>query len=171
MSGIPTAGDYVIGGWQLNIINSLWTGQPVNLSYNPAANFLVSQTLPDWRGGISYRPNVTGDIMVPKGQRNQDNWIDPAKVAIPTDPSQPFGNAGRNIARRAGLAQADIGIQKSFPLKFRENVALQLRAESFNAFNRTNFANPQMNRSAAGFGQIRSTFPARQVQFALRLSF
>ena len=171
MSGIPTAADYVIGGWQLNIINSLWTGQPVNLSYNPAANFLVSQTLPDWRGGISYRPNVTGDIMVPKGQRNQDNWIDPAKVVIPTDPSQPFGNAGRNIARRPGLAQADIGIQKSFPLKFRENVALQLRAESFNAFNRTNFANPQMNRSNAGFGQIRSTFPARQVQFALRLSF
>ncbi|MBM3783015.1 MAG: TonB-dependent receptor [Acidobacteria bacterium] len=171
MSGIPAAADYVIGGWQFNVINSLWSGQPVNLSYTPAAAFQVSQTLPDWRGGISYRPNVTGDIMVPSGQRNHDNWIDPNKVVLPTDPSQPFGNAGRNIARRPGLAQADIGIQKSFSLPFREGMALQFRAESFNAFNRTNFANPQMNRSNAGFGQIRSTFPARQVQFALRLSF
>jgi hypothetical protein len=170
-SNIPLAADYVLGGWQLNWIHSMWSGQPVNLSYNPAANFQVSQTLPDWRGGISYRPNVTGNIMVPKGQRNQDFWIDPAKVVIPTDPSQPFGNAGRNIARRPGLAQADIGIQKSFALPFREGMAIQFRAEAFNAFNRTNFANPQMNRSNAGFGQIRSTFPARQLQFALRLSF
>ncbi len=170
-ANLPVAADYLLGGWQLNWIHSMWSGQPVNLSYNPAANFQVSQTLPDWRGGISYRPNVTGDIMVPKSQRNQDNWIDASKVVIPTDPSQPFGNAGRNIARRPGLATADIGIQKSFALPFREGMALQFRAESFNAFNRTNFANPQMNRSGAGFGQIRSTFPARQVQFALRLSF
>jgi len=170
-SSLPLAADYVLGGWQLNWIHSMWSGQPVNLSYNPAANFQVSQTLPDWRGGISYRPNVTGDIMVPKGQRNQDNWIDPTRVVIPTDPSQPFGNAGRNIARRPGLVQADIGIQKSFVLPFREGMAIQFRAESFNAFNRTNFANPQMNRSNAGFGQIRTNFPARQVQFALRLSF
>ncbi|MBM3753358.1 MAG: TonB-dependent receptor [Acidobacteria bacterium] len=170
-SNIPLAADYLLGGWQLNWIHSMWSGQPINLSYTPAAAFQVSQTLPDWRGGISYRPNVTGDIMAPEGQRNHDFWIDPAKVLLPTDPSRPFGNAGRNIARRPGLATADIGIQKSFALPFRENMALQFRAESFNAFNRTNFSNPQMNRSNAAFGQIRSTFPARQIQFALRLSF
>jgi hypothetical protein len=170
-SNLPLAADWLLGGWQLSGINSLWSGQPVNLAYTPSAAFQVSQTLPDWRGGISYRPNVTGPVMFPKGQRNQDNWFNPANVVLPTDPSQPFGNAGRNIARRPGLAQLDLGIQKNFTLPWREGMALQFRGEAFNAFNRTNFGNPQINRSAGGFGQIRSTFPARQIQFALRLQF
>lgn len=170
-SEMPLAADWLIGGWQLSAINSLWSGQPVNLTYNPAAAFQVSQTLPDWRGGISYRPNVVGPVMAPEGQRNQDFWLNPASVVVPTDPSQPFGNAGRNIARRPGLAQLDLGIQKNFAMPWREGMALQFRAEAFNAFNRTNFGNPTVNRSSAGFGLIRSTFPARQVQFALRLQF
>jgi hypothetical protein len=170
LGDIPPAADAVIGGWQLSVINNLWSGNPVNLSYNPPAAFQVSQTLPDWRGGISYRPNVTGDILVPNGQRNQDNYLDPAKVVIPTDASQPFGNAGRNVSRRPGLFQLDLGVGKSFHLP-REGASLQFRMEAFNLTNRTNFGNPAVNRSAAGFGLIRSTFPARQIQFALRLGW
>jgi hypothetical protein len=143
----------------------------VNLSYNPAAAFQVSLTLPDWRGGISYRPNVTGPVMMPEGQRNHERWLNPDTVVIPTDPSQPFGNAGRNNGRRPGLAQLDFGLQKSFPLP-RENMNLSFRMEAFNLFNRTNFGNPVVNRSTAQtFGVIQQTFPARQIQFALRLAF
>ncbi len=170
-TSMSRAADLLVGGWQLSAINSLWSGQPVNLTYNPGAAFQVSQTLPDWRGGISYRPNVTGSIMVAEGQRNQDNWLNPNTVVVPTDPTQPFGNAGRNIGRRPGLAQLDLSIQKNFALPWREGMFWQFRAEAFNTFNRTNFGNPAVNRSATGFGQIRSTFPARQVQFALRLQF
>jgi hypothetical protein len=61
-------------------------------------------------------------------------------------------------------------LTKSFKL-LREGTALQFRAEAFNLFNRTNFRNANTNRSGAGFGQVRATFPARQIQFALRLSF
>ena len=85
--------------------------------------------------------------------------------------SPTFRMALRNIERRPGMANLDLGIQKNFAMPFREGMALQFRAEAFNAFNRTNLGNPGVNRSAAGFGQIRSTFPARQVQFALRLQF
>jgi len=159
----------VIGGWQTSVINSLWSGQPLNLAYNPAAAFQTSISIPDWRGGISYRPNVIGPVLTPEGQRNQDNWLNPANVVVPTDPSQPYGNAGRNIGRRPGLAQMDFGLQKMFPL--RESTSLSFRMEAFNLFNRTNFRNPQVNRSTAGFGLIRETFPARQIQFALRLAF
>src|ERR1700754_1096835 len=106
--------------------------------------------------------------MTPSG--NQDNWLNPANVVVPTDVSQPYGNAGRNIARRPGLAQMDFSLQKSFALP-REATHLSFRMEAFNLFNRTNFRNPQINRSTAGFGLIRETFPARQIQFALRLAF
>jgi hypothetical protein len=50
-------------------------------------------------------------------------------------------------------------------------MALQFRGEAFNAFNRTNFGNPQTDRSVGTFGTINSAFPARQIQFAVRLEF
>ncbi len=169
-ASIPKAADYAIGGWQTTVINNMWSGQPINLTYNPAAAFQVSQSLPDWRGGISYRPNLTGPAMTPEGQRSIDNYLDRSTVAIPTDPSQPFGNAGRNIARTYALYQTDLGLTKSFPLP-REGMNVQFRAEAFNVFNRSNFRNVEFNRSAAAFGLVRQTFPARQLQFALRLAW
>jgi hypothetical protein len=169
-SSMNSFANAVAGGWQASIINNLWTGQPVNFSYSPPAAFQVSQTLPDWRGGISYRPNVSGPVTQPDGVRSIDNYFINANVLIPANASEPFGNAGRNIARRPGLAQLDFGMQKSFRL-WSESSALSFRMEAFNLFNKTNFGNPGVNRSAANFGVIRSTFPARQIQFALRLSF
>ena len=43
--------------------------------------------------------------------------------------------------------------------------------EAFNLFNTTNFGAATSDRSSAAFGTIRSTFPARQIQFALKLAF
>src|SRR4030095_10059134 len=92
----PLLVDYLIGGWQLSAINNLWSGQPLNLSYNPTAAQQVSVSLNDFRGGLSYRPNVIGPALTPEGQRSIDNYINPATVVVPTDASQPFGNVGRN---------------------------------------------------------------------------
>ncbi|HEY3132433.1 MAG TPA: TonB-dependent receptor [Acidobacteriota bacterium] len=170
LSEAPAAVDYLLGGWQVSAINNIWSGEPLNLSYNPPAAFQVSQTLPDWRGGISYRPNLIGPALTPSELRSIDNYLDPATVVIPTEPSKPFGNAGRNIARSYGLQQLDLALAKFFPL-LREGTNLQFRAEAFNLFNKTNFRYANTNRSSATFGQVRSTYPARQIQFALRVGF
>ena len=167
----PAFVDAVVGGWQLSAINNLWTGQPLNLTYNPTAAQQVSVTLSDFRGGISYRPNLIGPALTPESQRSIDNYINPATVVVPTDASNPFGNAGRNIVTGYGFFQLDLGIGKSFALPWREGMRLQFRSEMFNATNHTNFRNANLNRSTAGFGQVRSAFQARQVQFALRLVF
>jgi len=170
LAGLPRAGDYLLGGWQITAIHNMWSGDPLNLSYSPPAAFQVSQTLPDWRGGISYRPNLTGPAITPQAERSIDNYLNRNTVAIPTDASQPFGNAGRNVARSYALYQMDFGLAKSFPLP-REGMEVQLRTEAFNLFNRTNFRNATTDRSSAAFGQVRQTFPARQIQFALRVGF
>ena len=78
----------------------------------------------------------------------------------------------------------DLGLQKNFALPvINESSKLEFRAEFFNILNKTNFREPSGTatsivfntdgtlRSAGGFGTIRSTFPARQIQFALKLSF
>ena len=81
----------------------------------------------------------------------------------------PFGNAGRNIVRAPSLFQLDFGLHKDFSLT--ERFRLSFRTEAFNLFNRTNFGAPNSNRSSGGFGSITSTYPARQMQFALKLTF
>ena len=167
----PGLVDAIVGGWQVSAINNLWSGQPLNLSYNPSAAQQVSVSLSDFRGGISYRPNLIGPALTPDGQRSIDNYINPLTVVVPTDQTQPFGNAGRNAVRGFGLYQLDLGIGKNFALPWREGMRLQFRSEMFNATNHSNFRNANLNRSTAGFGQVRATFPARQVQFALRLVF
>jgi hypothetical protein len=48
---------------------------------------------------------------------------------------------------------------------------LDLRAEAFNALNRTNFNLPGATLGAAGFGVISSARPARTMPLSVRLGF
>ena len=83
--------------------------------------------------------------------------------------SAPFGNLGRNAFRMANFEQADLAIDKFF--RIREGINLQFRSEFFNITNKTNLGPPNSTSTSAAFGQIRTTFPARQIQFALKLIF
>jgi hypothetical protein len=46
---------------------------------------------------------------------------------------------------------------------------VEFRSEFFNLLNYTNFQAAEPNFSSASFGVISSTFPARQIQFAVKL--
>jgi hypothetical protein len=108
--------------------------------------------------------------MTPSDDRTIDNYLNATTVVVPTDSSQPFGNAGRNVARSYSLYQLDLGMAKAIKLSG-ESISLQFRAEaSISSITRT-FATQTPTASVAGFGQVRATFPARQIQFALRLIF
>jgi hypothetical protein len=174
LSSMPAAGEYILGGWQITGIHNAWSGQPINLFYAAGGAFAVSGIGPDWRGAPRMRPNVTGDPTTPEAQRTHTNWLNRDTVVIPTDPSQPFGNAGRNVARGPAFYEVDMGFIKEFALP-REGMQLQFRTEIFNFLNKTNF-NPTSNgnlanRSNASFGRITGTHSPRQVQFALKLTF
>ncbi|MDQ3011091.1 MAG: hypothetical protein M3X11_10375, partial [Acidobacteriota bacterium] len=72
-------------------------------------------------------------------------------------------------------AQTDLGLHKAFPV-WKERTKLEFRMEAFNLFNHTNFGAPDGNASnprtaTGGYGTIRTAFPARQIQFALKLLF
>ncbi|MEO8657629.1 MAG: TonB-dependent receptor [Bryobacteraceae bacterium] len=154
--------DVLLGGWRLTAINTMNSGSPVNLTYSPSSTFQVS-------GSPNYRPNLTGDPILPESQRTVQHWLNSATVVIPTDRSQPFGNAGRNTVRAPSLYQLDFGLHKDFTLT--ERFKLSFRSEAFNLLNRTNFGPPNGNRSSGGFGSITNTYPARQMQFGLKLLF
>jgi hypothetical protein len=172
-SSAPGIVDQVLGGWEISAINNALSAEPINLrawSGSIPAAFQVVGNLSDFRGGESYRPNITGPVLASGSARTVDNYFNKDNIALPTDPSHPFGNAGRNTVRGLPLNQLDLGLNKSFRLP-KEGMALQFRSEFFNIFNHTNFAAPNSDRASSAFGTIRSTYPPRQIQFALKLMF
>jgi hypothetical protein len=155
----------LIGGWQLSGINSVSSGEPVTFVYAPAAAFQVSGIQQDFRGANNYRPNVTCDPYA--ASPSISGWFNRDCVVIPTDPSQPFGNAGRNTVRGPNFWTFDFAAVKRVAMA--GSSALELRLEAFNLFNRTNFAAPNGNRSAAGFGSITAAYDPRQVQLGVKV--
>ena len=161
--------DALVGGWQFSGISSVYSGEPVTFTYTPAASAAVSGIQQDFRGQNIFRPNVSGDVYAPKGQQTINNWFNKDNVIVPTDISQPFGNAPRNIARGPLFWQVDFAMSKHFALATSRDV--EFRLEAFNLFNRTNFRPPNSNRSSAGFGTITTTYDPRQLQLGLKLNF
>jgi hypothetical protein len=166
LGGVDPIVNGILGGWQFTAINTLTSGLPINLTYSVDSLYTVS-TAPN------YRPNISGNPVTPEGQRTTNNYLNKSVVSVPTGDgihTYPWGNAGRNIARGYAFYQLDIGMQKQFPL-WSESRRLEFRAEAFNLLNQTNFQAPNSNVSSTGYGSITSTFPARQLQFALKLVF
>jgi len=118
-------------------------------------------------GSGTIRPNRIGDGNLPSGQRTPQRWFDTSAFAA--TPAYMFGNSGRGIIEAPGTKLINIGIVRR--LSFREAQQLEIRAEAFNAFNTTQFSLPAYTFATPSFGQISSTFPARNVQFALRYAF
>jgi Carboxypeptidase regulatory-like domain/TonB-dependent Receptor Plug Domain len=167
-SSMPRALEMAVGGWQLTVINTNTSGQPYNLIYSPSAAFQLSPLL-------NQRPNVSGKPLNPKSSWTKtstalNGYLNPASVTIPTDASNPYGNAGRNSLRDMTFNQFDLGLHKSFRL-WNEHSSFDLRGEAFNVLNAVNYMAPNSNRSSGSYGSITSAFPPRQLQVAGKLSF
>ena len=165
---MPRALDMAVGGWQITAINTDTSGQPVNLTYSPSAAYQLSPLL-------SQRPNLTGNPVNPKSAWVKTSsaltgYLSTTAVTVPTDPSHPYGNAGRNALRDMTFNQLDLGVHKSFRL-WNEHSAFDLRGEAFNVLNKVNYQAPSSNRSSGSFGSITGYFPPRQLQVAGKITF
>ena len=169
LADAPAWVDVLLGGWQVAGISTFTAGEAVTFTYTPTAQVQVSGIQQDFRGANNYRPNVVGD---PYGDTSAiTGYFNPANVVLPTDPSQPFGNAERNSVRGPMFWQVDFVAAKSFGLPIGSRTQVQFRFEAFNLLNRTNLRTPNGNRSAAAFGTITSTYDARQLQLGVKVLF
>jgi hypothetical protein len=100
--------------------------------------------------------------------QSRDGWFNPAAYAYPA--LYQFGNAGRNTLRGPGIVAMNWSLFKTFSVA--ERYKLQFRWEVYNAFNRTNLANPDSSFDSGSAGKIFGiSEPMRNMQFALRFSF
>jgi hypothetical protein len=173
LSNASAVTDAILGGWQIAGVNNIYAGESFTVVYSPAAAFQVSGIQQDFRGANNYRPNITGELLLPSDQRTVQNWFNRAAVSVPTDPSQPFGNAPRNEWRGPTVWEMNLAATKRFALPWRTS-NVEFRAEFFNLFNRTNFRAPtgnSVNASNAAFGTITATYDPRIIQFALKFNY
>jgi hypothetical protein len=160
--------DAVLGGWEVNTINTANTGVPIDVTYSPPAANDVTGLTNDYRGQAEQRPNISGSAANVSMSTRINNYF--AGYTFTTPPAaNPFGNEGRDAFRAPGLENWDFAADKSF--RIREATSLQFRSEFFNILNHTNFGLPTAVSTSSAFGTIRTTYPARQIQFALKLIF
>jgi hypothetical protein len=166
----------ILGGWQLTAINSVTSGLPINLTYAPSAQYVVSST----SAAYSVRPNLLSTasaVYAPKSNYVKtksalSGTLLASALSIPT-PSQYFGTAGRNDLHGPAFSALTLALHKAVPLGW-EDSNLEFRIEAFNVLNSTNFQYPDTALTdGASFGTYTASnlYPSRQVQGALRLSF
>ena len=90
-------------------------------------------------------------------------------VKLPS--SAANGNVGRNSIRGPGYFNLDVGLTRNIPIY--HEMAIVLKAESFDVTNTPQWSNPTANVNDSGFGQITSVISTsnRTLRFSGRISF
>ena len=154
--------DMALGGWQVNGIFILQSGDP--LIPNLQSGVLPGATQ---RPNLLYEPGLPGSVV-----SRIDRYLDPNAFSRPA--SYTFGNAPRTLprARGPGLRNADVSMFKNVNIKAERNVFVQIRGEAFNVTNTPIFADPNVTVGSTSFGVITGTQNSpRTLQVALKLNF
>ena len=156
----------LVGGWQLNGIVTLLSGFPFTPQIGANRSGDGNTRNPD-------RPDVNSSFTGSVVTRKQTQWFNPAAYSLPI--VRTWGNLGRGTLRGPGLQTVDLSLIKNTPLA--ERVALQFRAEFFNALNHTNFGPPNPILFAGtsispSAGLITTTATtSRQIQLGLKVIY
>jgi hypothetical protein len=124
-------------GWQVAGGVNFHTGQPFN--FNAGTQRPGLDLVCDPFVGVPHKFNAAA---------GGEQWVNPNCFAPASDPAG-IGNLSRNRFYGPGFSDVDISVLKTIPLK--ERLALQLRAEMFNVFNRINLASGSGSVGSNGF--------------------
>lgn len=160
----------VLDDWQFTGITSFISGAPlgVNLTTTDGADITGSPT-------ETPRPNQIASAVIPKSQRAEAAYFNTAAFARPAVGT--VGNAAKVVLRGPGINNFDLALYKNLILK--ERFRFQLRWETYNAFNHTQFNgvdttalfNPAGLQTNARFGKLISAGNPRRMQLALKIVF
>jgi len=176
-----------LSGWQLVGITTFRTGLPMTVCEDRDIDGTLSEAC--------QRPDLIANPKLPKGQRTMDRFFNTSAFVL--QPLGTFGNSGINNMTGPGINNWDFSIFKDFKIPWfgkganslgAESANLQFRAEFFNLFNHTQFGGvstsfvPQVDANGvpivgqtadptSSFGTVTSSWPAREIQFALKFIF
>ena len=163
--------DTAIGGWELTGIGTFQQGFP----------FSVLAT--DLYGLLRHAQPAGQCQRQPQGgfTKGTSEWFNTSVFSQPL--AGVFGNSGRNILNEPGISNWDMGLVKYFNLTSR--IKLQLRVETFNTFNHTQWGVDPATQGGSGpgtsaevnnvnsgnFGALTSARPPRVIQLGGKITF
>ena len=155
-----------LGGWQVSGVTAAETGLPLYITY----------TGPDVVGlGCCFtnRPNKVASVSYPK---KVGAWFSTSSFADPVapwngGPNQGFGSAGKDSVVGPGLFNWNLSLFKAIPLTAREGPRIELRFESFNTFNHTQFQGVDTGSHDGNFGAVTSDYGARTLELGGKFVF
>jgi hypothetical protein len=153
----------ILGGWQLNSIDSFQSGTPFTMT--------MQSSLLNAGSGVQWPNRIgSGGLADPTIAR----WFDPTAFVSPGN--FLYGNSGRNILVGPRTTQFDLSLFKSVAFSADQRRRLQFRAEAFNLANTPQFNNPNSQIGNLSVGQITSAGQpplfqrtSREIQLALKL--
>jgi len=172
----------LLNGWAVAGVTVFQSGLPLSLTGTNANNvFGITGNRAQLAAGCTHADLTTSGSV----HSRLNNFFNPACIArnaaggavwpiIGDDRrATDFGNSGVGIVTGPDQRNFDIAVIKRTQFGWlREGANLEFRAEFFNAFNTTQFANPSTNVGAAGYGVIAATaVNPRIIQFGLKLNF
>jgi hypothetical protein len=144
--------DALIGGWQLSTIVVYRSGS----AFTP----LMSNNLSGALSG-SWYPNRVGTVTVPHPSVSE--WFNVNAFATPA--TNTFGDSTRNILYGPHFADVDLSLAKSFAIPaLGEASNVELKVDSFDAFNHPNYGQPNSTIGSTGVGTISSSQTNRGLQ-------
>jgi hypothetical protein len=166
----------IVGGWTVTANQTYQSGNPLTIASSLSGGTYL------YNGGIR-ADTVTGQpLTVPMNgvfdyaSGGSIGYLNPAAFVDPPSTTQGvisrMGTSPRYFGNLRGpySATENIGMFKRFP--FGEGKHVEFRADAFNAFNRTGFADPDTTVGSPTFGSITDVQQGpRNVQLSLRVTF
>ncbi|MEP6716612.1 MAG: adenylyl cyclase, partial [Terriglobia bacterium] len=158
-----------LGGWQysgiLSVASGLWSANPSDssLGTDPAGlGILGSGSGATPRADFICDPNWNAPHTL-------QQWFNTACLTdVPKGMLRP-GNAPRNGIRSPGYQKWDMSLFKN--IHFTERTYMQLRLETFNTFNHTNWASIGATLGSSTFGQVTAARDPRIVQLGVKVYY
>jgi len=157
-----------LGGWQVSGIVTLVSGLPLNIGLSGAQS---GNGLPN----ATNRPDLVGHVSYPQAVLTcatcfqQIQYIDPSAFANPAIGA--FGDLGHNALRGPGRDNWNLSLFKSFWFNEERGSRLELRFETFNVWNHTQFNQVSTNFGSSNFGRFTSAFDPRTLQLGIKAYF
>jgi hypothetical protein len=168
----------VAGGWQASGIVTMESGLPLNVSLGNGSYLVNGVTVKGNYGsfgnlGATNRPDLTGPVTYIKGAQSAAGgnpiWFTNSAFGVPT--LGTFGTMGHNALRGPGRQNWNLSLFKNFTLSESRGSRLELRLETFNTWNHTQFNAVNTSFTDGKFGQVTSAFDPRILQLGGKIYF
>ncbi len=141
----PGLANKLLGGWQYSGITTFSTGTPFSVTF-PTDNAGVANGV-----GAGSRADLVGDPHANVSSQPPIAGFGPPlynEAAFAAPVGLTFGDSGRNILRNPHRINFDMSLFKHFA--FTERLSFEFRAEAYNIFNHTEWANLAGDGGSAG---------------------